>query len=233
MFTTLVESRGARERRAGGTVLSVALHTTMISLAIYATATASPRERSDSREILHYVPQAPRTHVTPAPAERLAVGAVPRVVVPGLDVLSNVPSVIPHVDLTAPAADMGFWKRRAAGLADAADGSPGGRPSAAPYLAVQVDKPAAPAPGSAAPSYPAMLREAGVTGRVVVEFVVDTVGRVEPHSFRVLQSDNPSFDDAIRAALPRMRFYPAEAGGHRVRQLVEQPFTFTLTGGGA
>jgi hypothetical protein len=27
-----------------------------------------------------------------------------------------------------------------------------------------------------------------------------------------------------------MRFYPAEADGHRVRQLVEQPFTFMLSG---
>jgi len=32
----------------------------------------------------------------------------------------------------------------------------------------------------------------------------------------------------VRDALLRARFSPAEAGGHKVRQLVEQTFTFTI-----
>jgi protein TonB len=36
------------------------------------------------------------------------------------------------------------------------------------------------------------------------------------------------FEDAVRVALRRMRFIPAEVGGRRVRQLVQMPFVFTL-----
>lgn len=94
MFTTLVESRGARERRAGGTALSVALHTTVVSLAIYATATAGPREHPNTREILHYVPQPSATHPPAPPVTRITVRDVPRIVVPGLDALEKVPTLI-------------------------------------------------------------------------------------------------------------------------------------------
>ncbi|NJN05990.1 MAG: hypothetical protein HC814_05950 [Rhodobacteraceae bacterium] len=58
--------------------------------------------------------------------------------------------------------------------------------------------------------------------------MVDTLGRVEPGSFRVLDSAHPLFERAVRDALGAMRFVPAEAGGRRVRQVVEQSFLFTL-----
>ena len=49
---------------------------------------------------------------------------------------------------------------------------------------------------------------------------------------RFLARTGRSFADAdtqaVAGALPAMRFLPAEAGGHRVRQLVEAPFTFSL-----
>jgi TonB family protein len=37
------------------------------------------------------------------------------------------------------------------------------------------------------------------------------------------------FVEAVRDALPNMRFIPAGAHGHKVRQLVQQPFTFGLS----
>jgi protein TonB len=57
---------------------------------------------------------------------------------------------------------------------------------------------------------------------------VDTLGRPELASFKVLQSSHEPFVDAVRDALPGMRFVPAEMHGHRVRQLVQQPFVFSL-----
>ena len=86
-----------------------------------------------------------------------------------------------------------------------------------------------PARGNPSPAYPEALRAAGVEARVVARFIIDTVGRVEPASVAIAGVDaDPRFVDAVRAVLPRLRFRPAMAAGHRARQQVEQPFAFTL-----
>ena len=36
------------------------------------------------------------------------------------------------------------------------------------------------------------------------------------------------FSLAVKNALPRMRFLPAEVGGRKVKQLVQQPFGFNI-----
>lgn len=96
------------------------------------------------------------------------------------------------------------------------------------YLDAKVDKPAAMAPGAAGPVYPDVLRSAGTEGTVVAQFVVDTTGRVDMATFTVLKTDNDLFSTSVRNALQRMRFLPAELDGRRVRQLVQQPFQFSL-----
>jgi protein TonB len=63
---------------------------------------------------------------------------------------------------------------------------------------------------------------------VLAQFVVDTTGRYESGTFKVLKSSNEQFTNAVKSALPRMKFYPAEVGGRKVKQLVQQPFTFSL-----
>jgi protein TonB len=91
-----------------------------------------------------------------------------------------------------------------------------------------VERPVVAIPGTS-PRYPDLLRQAGVEGRVTVRFVVDTMGVVERGSVVPVQSDHPLFALAVRDALSRARFVPAEADGHRVRQLVEQSFTFSIS----
>ncbi len=76
--------------------------------------------------------------------------------------------------------------------------------------------------------YPAVLEEAGVTGRVVVEFVIDTLGRVEPGSIRVLEDSHAAFGRAARAGVLEARFRPAQFGDHQVRQLSRWPVRFSL-----
>ena len=83
-------------------------------------------------------------------------------------------------------------------------------------------------PGTATPRYPTMLQSAGVEGDVRAQFVVDTLGRVERGSVRVLDTTHDLFASAVRDALTRARFTPAEAGGRKVRQLAEQVFTFRI-----
>jgi protein TonB len=77
-------------------------------------------------------------------------------------------------------------------------------------------------------AYPEMLRSAQVEGTVLASFVVDTTGRAEMSTFKVLRSDHELFTNAVKNALPRIRYLPAEVGGRKVKQLVQQPFVFNL-----
>lgn len=98
--------------------------------------------------------------------------------------------------------------------------------AAEPYTLDQVEVGARPDSGTAGPVYPDSLYRAGTTGRVVIEFVVDTEGRVEPASLDVLEATHPGFVDAVRVALLAAHFQAARVGGHAVRQYVQLPFVF-------
>ncbi|GLC25527.1 TonB family protein [Roseisolibacter agri] len=93
----------------------------------------------------------------------------------------------------------------------------------------QVEKPVRPLRGTVGPQYPPTMRASNIEGEVLAQFVVDTTGRPEPTSFRVLRYTNLEFVGAVRDAVLLMRFQPAEVGGRKVRQLVQQPFEFRLT----
>ncbi len=96
------------------------------------------------------------------------------------------------------------------------------------YIGSQVDTLAEPNPVTFVPQYPPALRAKGVTGTVVVQFVVDTNGRPEMRTFKVLSSTDTAFTTAVRAAVARTDFLPALLDGRKVRQLYQQPFTFAV-----
>ena len=105
--------------------------------------------------------------------------------------------------------------------------------SASPVLfEFQVEKPAQQVPATGNIRYPDVLRTRNVEGVVLAQFVVDTAGLFEQGSFKELKTSNALFTQAVENALPNMRFYPAEVGGRKVRQLVQQPFTFSLSSSG-
>jgi TonB family protein len=78
------------------------------------------------------------------------------------------------------------------------------------------------------PAYPPLLRAAGVQGRVEIQVVVDTLGRVEPGTLRVVHSDNPAFEAPAIESLRGARFRPARVFGRAVRVLVQIPVAFVL-----
>ena len=78
------------------------------------------------------------------------------------------------------------------------------------------------------PRYPAALAAAGISGRVVLDYVVDTAGRAELGSLRVITSSHPAFDEAARASVLASRYQPARLRGRVVRQLVRQALSFRL-----
>jgi TonB family protein len=102
------------------------------------------------------------------------------------------------------------------------------RVGAAVYRVAELERAVERDPLSAAPAYPSELEQARVEGDVTAEWVVDTVGRADTTSFRVVSSTHPRFLEAVRAALPLMHFRPAQLQGRRVQQLVRQEFNFRL-----
>jgi protein TonB len=141
-----------------------------------------------------------------------------------------------HIDIAIPPIDISTVVSKPEDFGSASTGAlhPDGvesqtRDYGSPLRADQVDRQVGLIPGVRAPAYPEVLRSAGIEGKVTVEFVVDERGRPVQGSIRVVQSDNDLFADAVRVALGRLRFTPAEVGGKKVSQLVQMPFVFTLS----
>lgn len=78
------------------------------------------------------------------------------------------------------------------------------------------------------PSYPPLLRSSQIEGRVILEFVVDTTGRVEPASVTTISSSHSQFERAARQALMTCRYRPATFNDQLTRVMVRLPYTFTI-----
>jgi TonB family protein len=96
------------------------------------------------------------------------------------------------------------------------------------FTSDQVDDRALPDSAGIEPAYPDSLFRARVGGRVVVEFVVDTAGVVDPASIEIVSATDDLFARSVRQALAAARFTPARRRGRPVRQLVQLPFTFVV-----
>ena len=74
--------------------------------------------------------------------------------------------------------------------------------------------------------YPEEARAAGLSGRVIVAFVVDAEGRVSEAT--VLRSAHPLLDEAALAAIRQARFEPGRLQGTPVAVRMALPITFVL-----
>ena len=86
------------------------------------------------------------------------------------------------------------------------------------YLEFQVDQ-------------PAKLRTRGTNatiahGRALVQFVVDTIGRPDLATWKVLDATGPDVVNAAREIVAASVFTPALKGGCRVNQLIHHPYVF-------
>ena len=77
---------------------------------------------------------------------------------------------------------------------------------------------------------PALLRQAGIQGTVLVRAIIDTTGRAEPASVQVVKSPHPGFDQAAMNAVLRARFRHGVFRGRAVPVLIAFPVEFR-TGG--
>lgn len=76
--------------------------------------------------------------------------------------------------------------------------------------------------------YPSILRDSRVSGRVVIEVIVDENGRPRPGSARVVDASHPAFGEAALRAVDRFRFRPARMGGTAVPVRVTIPIQWTV-----
>ena len=233
MVTHLLESGTRRHRSLSAAIPSIAFHSALILAAIHATAKAAlrPTALQSRLDALVFVPDpGPRTHATAAhtPAGHglrsrtdAALSTAPEISV-ALPLLSLVAPGFGNVQPIITGRDFDGGMTLGPVIAGNTNGPAGVLSSR------QVDRAAEPMPGTRAPDYPEALREGGVQGVVVAQFVVDSAGRVEAASFRVVSSGHALFSAAVKSAVERARFSPAKLGGLPVRQLVQQSFSFVL-----
>jgi len=233
MFNNLIESKRKSQKSAGGAAVSVLLHAGLITLAVAATAGAGTKimekpKAEDVKFVEAKKPPPPKPE-TPKPPPPNVVTAPPPP--KGFQVLTapiNIPDKIPDVDLSKAVTNEADFSGRGVegGVAKGVQGGKGPVNPDQPYFAFQVEKQVLAVEDNPPPRYPSMLQDAHIGGEVLAQFVVDTAGHAEMNSFKVLKSTNDLFSAAVKNALPKYRFYPAETGGHKVRQLVQMPFVF-------
>jgi len=180
-------------------------------------------------------PKAPKLNpLPPAPKAEIA----PPKGFKALEAPVNVPVKIPDIDLSKAVTNEDDFSGKGVkgGSSTGTEGSEGTKEGAAAGSAVNTDKTYAefevervvePISGTAV-AYPESMRTSGAEGRVLAQFVVNESGRVETATFKVLESSNPAFTAAVKAALPRMKFRPAQIGKTNVQQVVQQAFVFQL-----
>src|SRR5436305_6048026 len=238
MFDNLIESKAKKQRRAGGVIFSAVLHVAVITAAVYGTLQAKDAIEKPKAEKVEFVemkkkdePPPPKDEPKPPPPDVVVKAPPPK----GFQVLAapiKIPDVLPDIDLSKKVTnEEDFTGKGVAG--GIAKGVVGGTPQPVSdnqtYFEFQVEKQVSVTPDNPRPRYPDMLRSSNVEGEVLAQFVVDTTGRADMSQFKVLKSTHDLFTNAVRAALPQMKFYPAEVGGKKVKQLVQMPFQFNLS----
>ena len=75
-------------------------------------------------------------------------------------------------------------------------------------------------------TYPAPLLLSRTSGRVIIEAVIDTTGRVEDGTVRVIESSDARFNQAAKDYVRAARFTPGRIAGRAVRVRFEMPVAF-------
>ncbi|MBM4192801.1 MAG: TonB family protein [Gemmatimonadetes bacterium] len=228
MFDVLLESKHVRPPRSiGATMASAILHGGLVlgligsGTAIIAPDVVTPMWEQIARLILP-PDRAAQVGDTPVAYSGAAVLASPKGELKGVPVEAvekpptSTSEAVTPLQTSEAAAAPGI-----AALIEAAQ-------AVGAFSIVDVDSAAERDPLSAAPAYPRELLTKSVEGYATMRFVVDSTGLIDLGTIKVLDSTHPAFTQAVRDAMPRMRFRPAKNGGNPVRQLAEQQFKFEI-----
>lgn len=229
MAINLIESRRNSQKSLRSTLVSVALHAAVITLAVYATASAGERVKAPGEVIVDiFPPQTAKPTTARSPVSHPAAPRAPAMPHgPVLDPPFEIPDRLPPIDSSVGTSlPESLFTNGGSRDGSSESESGAGVDSGEPWSASQVEKPALPRDHNPNPKYPSMLETSRTEGTVLAQFVVDTLGRADMGTFRVLESTNELFSSSVRAAIQQWRFYPAEAGGRKVKQIVQLPLKF-------
>jgi protein TonB len=237
MFENLIESQPKKQRSLGQTLLSIAMHTGMIMLAVKATQGAA--------EVIDNINQGPTDFILP-PEPPPPPPPPPEEIPPDVIVTNNPPpqgfqTLVPPKDLPTeiPPIDLNekFDARDFSGvgveggIATGIVGAPAvdGIISSQTFTVSDVDDPAV-RTGGPSPVYPSAMRQIGIDGSVRLQYVVGVNGKAESGSITVISSTNKAFERNAIETIRKSTFRPAKIGGTPVRQLVQQNIVFSLNG---
>lgn len=77
------------------------------------------------------------------------------------------------------------------------------------------------------PQYPSDLKRQGISGEVIVEFIIDTNGNVT--AAQILRSSHREFEAPSLQAIAKWKFRPGKKGGRTVNVRAQQLLQFTPT----
>lgn len=223
MFDNLIESKRKKSgRRAFGVgAVSLTVHTVVIAGAVYATLNAGQADNTVKVDTAMVFVDQPKQEKPPEqqPVQLdVPLKGFQTVVAPDV-----VPTNIPPVNLQEH-----FDPKDYSGSGVEGGIASGMVPTGNEVFmeAIVEEKPTV--LSGPVPVYPELLKQAQIQGRVLVQAIVDTLGRAEPPSVKVLQSPNPGFDQSAKNYVLKALFRPARVHGRAVRVLIQIPIDFRL-----
>lgn len=235
MFENLIESNKKPSASLSQSLVSVFVHAGLIFGAIRATQGAAEAIKAITVDTTMVFLKAPETPPPPPPPpENVVVSANPppqgfQVVTPP----DNIPTEIPPVNLNERFDPKDFTgKGVEGGIATGIVGGTGPVPIEGDvFLAAEVDEtPQVENPAACQGKFPPVMQSAGIPGKVVMEFVVGTEGRVEPGSVKIVNSTHKAFEEPARQGITNhsCTFKVGKSRGHPVRVLVRQAVAFKV-----
>ena len=228
MFDNLLESKPKKQRTVGQTIVSLAIHGLLIFGAIKATQGVAEEmaNKPIDTTMVFLKPPEPVKQPEPPPPEDVVVSANPppkgfqTVIAP-----TDIPKDIPPIDLNQKPFDPKDFTGKGieGGVASGVVGGTGPVDLNTVVTSAEADE--QPQLLSAGPKRTPPGME-GVPARVQFEFIVDTLGRAESRSIKVLNSTNKLFEEPAREMVLKSVFKPGRQGGRPVRVLVTQAVTF-------
>jgi Gram-negative bacterial TonB protein C-terminal len=215
MLKPWIETFSRRTPLTASALLSVVTHTLLIVAAILATSTAVRELPLPENTIVRFLapPDRPGGQAPQPEMIRFVAISVPSVVVASASAVVPTESAPPQKEkqdvLDSPAL------REIPGIDSV-------------FLVIDVDSAARRYEWSAAPTYPPRLLEQKISGFVRAQWVVQPDGYADTTTLRIVETTHDDFAQAVRDALPFMRFSPAKIGRRTVSQLVQQEFTFRI-----
>jgi protein TonB len=223
VFDVLIESKkkSMKSRVMGTSVVSLIVHTLVIAGAVYATLSAGQTDDSvkvDSAMVYINPEQQKQPEQPPPPQLDIPLKGFQTVVAP-----TNIPTNIPPVNLQEH-----FDPKDFSGVGVEGGVADGLVPSSDAVLSVDVVQEKPERLAGPLPVYPPLLQQAQIEGTVMVQAIIDTMGRVEPNSIKVMSSANPGFNESAKQSVSKSLFRPARVYGKAVRVLIQIPITYSI-----